>query len=300
MPTDLVYTLTDLVSRLGAAKEDEARALLDGLSDAELVKKGADIGTPRLVRELARNYGAYTDWLPSATPEQLGLLGFVDADWLRIAAWCGQQAESLHGRLGGGTAGAAGSKVVLAATASDLEAKGRAAVGQLRSGLRFLSGGQAAWAAKIDVAASTALGVSHTADALDALCGVGEEMLKDASPGITARRARSKLTAQLLADLRAQAAALSRAVVAADAVKNAAPVTQSEVDLWDGFAITFFEQFVEATEAARETDPTIPAPSIIGLRSWFRRGRRKKKKDGADDGTGGGDEQAEPQGTGSN
>jgi hypothetical protein len=58
---------------------------------------------------------------------------------------------------------------------------------------------------------------------------------------------------------------------------------------------------VEATEAARETDPTIPAPSIIGLRSWFRRGRRKKNEDnGAEGGTSGGNKGADPQATGSN
>jgi hypothetical protein len=291
-----VYTLTDLVSRLGAAKEGEARALLDGLSDAELVKKGADIGTPRLVKELARNYGTFADWLPSAAPEQLDLLAFIDTDWLRIAVWCGYRAQSLHGQLTVGHAGGAGTKEVLGATAADLETKGRAAVSRLRSALRFLSGGQAAWAAKIDVAAATMVGVSHTADALAALCDVGDEMLKDTSPGVVARLGKSKLTAPEIGDLRTQAAALAKAVEAADAVKNAAPVTQSEVDLWDGFAITFFEQFVEATEAARETDPTIPAPSIIGLRSWFRRGPRKKKQDGG----GGGGGEPDPNATGSN
>ena len=56
----------------------------------------------------------------------------------------------------------------------------------------------------------------------------------------------------------------------------AAPsVIQSEVDIWDGIAITFFEQFVDAVEDARRIDPAIPAPSIIGLRSWF--GRNAKK-----------------------
>ncbi len=62
-------------------------------------------------------------------------------------------------------------------------------------------------------------------------------------------------------------------------------VTQAEVDLWDGFAITFFEQFVEAAEAARAMDPRIPAPSIIGLRSWFRRtGRKKAEESGSGEG----------------
>jgi len=289
MPQEPLYTLESLVTSLGPATEAEARVLLEGLSDVELVEKGADIGTPRLVKELARNYGACADWLPSATAEQLALLGFVDTDWLRIAVWCGRQAETLHEQHRAGTSQGAGGKQVREATAAELETKARAAVSRLRTALRQLSGGLVAWTTKIDVAASRAVSGSHTADALTALSDVGDEMLNDSSPGMVARRAKSKLTAQSFADHRALAGSLAQAVKDAAAVKSAAPVLQSDVDLWDGVAITLCEQFVEAAEAAREEDPRIPAPSIIGLRSWFRRGGgHKKSEDGktAPEGTG--------------
>lgn len=275
MSQEPVYTLADLVSRLGPATEPEARVLLEGLTDAELVKKGADIGTPRLVKELARNYGTFADWLPGATPEQIDLLTFIDQDWLRIAVWCGRQAETLHDKRKAGTSQGAGGKELRAAAAAELETKGRAAVSRLRAALRQLSGGIVAWTTKIDIAAATSVGASHTADALAALADVGDEMLADASAGMVARRAKSKITAQTLAEGRALAKDLAQAVKDADAVKNAAPVLQSDVDLWDGLAITLFEQFVETADAARATDPRIPAPSIIGLRSWFRRGGQR-------------------------
>ena len=66
----------------------------------------------------------------------------------------------------------------------------------------------------------------------------------------------------------------------AAAVRAAASVSQVDVDLWDGFAITSFEQFVEAVEAARADDPRIPAPTILGLRSWFHRNGRRLKDEG--------------------
>ncbi|APR84221.1 Hypothetical protein A7982_09570 [Minicystis rosea] len=246
--------------------------MLEGLSDVELVRRGAEVGTPRLVKELARNYGVFADWLPNATPEQLRLLGFVDVDWLRIAIWCGRQAESLHEQHLAGASRGAGGKQVREATAGEVERRARAAVARLRTTLRHLSGGLVAWTTRIDVAAATAVGVSHTADALAALCDVGEAMLNDTSAGMGARRAKSKLDAETLAQHRALAKELAQAVKDAAAVKNASVVLQSDVDLWDGMAITLFEQLVEAVEAAREEDLRIPAPSIIGLRSWFRRG----------------------------
>jgi hypothetical protein len=65
---------------------------------------------------------------------------------------------------------------------------------------------------------------------------------------------------------------------AADAVAPAPVVRQSEVDTWDGLAISFFEQYVDAVEDARRVDPAIPGASIIGLRSWFGRTSRKNEK----------------------
>jgi uncharacterized membrane protein YgcG len=68
------------------------------------------------------------------------------------------------------------------------------------------------------------------------------------------------------------------------------PVKQADVDLWDGLAIAFFEQLVAAADRAHEADPAVPAPTIIGLRSWFRRSSRKTHRgSGGEDGGGGGE-----------
>jgi hypothetical protein len=107
-------------------------------------------------------------------------------------------------------------------------------------------------------------------------CGtISAEMLADKSAGMKARKERSKLDAAAIKKYRELAALSAGAVREAAAVAPVSPVTQPDVDLWDGIAITFFEQFVEVLEQAREEDPTIPAPSIIGLRGWFRRASRK-------------------------
>lgn len=275
MSDEVIYTLTNLVSRLGPATEAEARVLVEGISDADLNAKGADIGTPRLVKELARNYGTFADWLPSATEGQLGLLGFIDTNWLRIAVWCGRQAETLHEQHRAGSGQGTAGKEVRGTTASELEKKGRGARDRLALALRQLSGGIPSWTTRIELALSTSITTSPLADTLGALAEVGAAMLVDPSPGMAARRAQSKLTAEALAEHRALAVELGKAAKDAAAVRTAAPVQQAEVDLWDGLSITYFEQFVEAVEAAHAEDPRIPAPSIIGLRSWFRRTRRK-------------------------
>ncbi len=112
-------------------------------------------------------------------------------------------------------------------------------------------------------------------DAIDALCTIAEKMLAEPTPGMTIRLARNKITTGSIQKWRELAEAARIAKREADAVAPAPPVTQADIDVWDGIAITLFEQFVDAVEDARRLDPAIPAPSIIGLRNWF--GRRSNK-----------------------
>jgi hypothetical protein len=281
-PEQTEYTLADVVKRLGEATREEARLELEGLLDAELITKGSRVATPRLAKELARNYGVIADWLPKASRKQLELLGFVNTDWLRIAAWSGHQAEIHHEALQRGTHGKAADKRVRETNAEALGAEAKRSRDQLWAALRHLSGGLSAWKTKVEAAYATTITASPAADGILAMADVADAMLADKSPGMAARRKRSRLDAASLKRCRELAKKAIAAAKAAGAVTKAAEVKQPDVDFWDGIALTFFEQFVDAADAAHEVDPTVPAPSIIGLRSWF--GRLSRKRRGEDGG----------------
>lgn len=279
MSTEPIYTLADIVSRLGDAAEPEARLELEGLRNDDFIAKGRRIGTPRLAKELARNYGALADWLPTAKAEQLDLLGFVSADWLRIAAWAARQSEVHYDANQKGASLGAAEKQIRQTRAEELGSQAKLARDRLRGTLLHLAGGIPAWVTKIEAAYATPGTQSPLTDALVALCDVADAMLSDSSPGMLSRRARNRLTKVSVQIHRDLAASAAQALRDAASVAPTTPVSQSQVDLWDGIAITFFEQLVDALEQAREVDPTIPAPSIIGLRGWFRRASRKNRGD---------------------
>ncbi|MDI1448910.1 hypothetical protein [Polyangium sp. 6x1] len=279
MSIEPIYTLADIVSRLGDAAEPEARLELEGLRNDDFIAKGRRIGTPRLAKELARNYGALADWLPTAKAEQLDLLGFVSADWLRIAAWTARQSEIHYDANQKGASLGAAEKQIRQTRAEELGSEAKLARDRLRGALLHLAGGIPAWVTKIEAAYATPGTQSPLTDALVALCDVADAMLSDSSSGMLSRRARNRLTKVAVQTYRDLAATAAQALRDAASVAPTAPVSQSQVDLWDGIAITFFEQLVDALEQAREVDPTIPAPSIIGLRGWFRRASRKNRDD---------------------
>ncbi len=277
--TDKIYTLTEVASQLGDATEDEVRVELEGIDNAAFVAKGRRIGTPRLGKELARNYGIFADWLPKATDDQRELLGFVATDWFRLAVWTGRQAEIRYDAMQTGTALGSAEKDARQADADKHLGQARRTRDRLRSALVHLAGGVPTWIARIDAAYATSTTPHPACDSLLALCDLADTMLADPSKGISKRRKHSTLKPALIQKYRTLAAAASTKAAEAAAVTPKAAVSQAEVDLWDGMAVSFFEQFVEAVEQAREEDPTIPTPTIIGLRSFF--GRRSTKKSDA-------------------
>jgi hypothetical protein len=200
---------------------------------------------------------------------------FVDVPWLKMAAWAGRQAEIRYEAHQKGRSLGAAAKQVREAEAEGAIEAAKAGLERARIGLQHLGAGIVTWKARLHAAYATNEGTVPATGALAALCNVGDEMLKDTSKPMLKRRAHSRIDAALLQKWREIAAAAEKAGHDAAAVKPAPPVSQANVDEWDGIAISLFEQFVDAVDQARQDDPSIPAPSIIGLRSWFRRTRKK-------------------------
>jgi 5-methylthioribose kinase len=275
MSEDNVYTLSDIVQRLGPATEQEARVELEGFTNEHFIAKGRRIGTPRLVKEVARNYGILLDWLSTATAAQKDLLGFVGTDWLRIAAYVAHQADIRHETLTKSQSLASANKHVRSSKADELMNTVKHTRERIYTLLQNVAGGIATWKAAIDGAYSTPDTRVPMTDALDAMCKVAEKMVNEPTDGMKIRLARNNVTLSHIQAWRDLAESARQAQREATAVATAPSVIQSEVDTWDGMTISFFEQFVDAVEDARRIDPTIPAPSIIGLRSWFGRTTRK-------------------------
>jgi hypothetical protein len=265
-----LHTLSELVARLGGSSEDEVHVQLEGFSDADFIARGRRFAAPQLAESLGYDYGRFADWLPAATLAQLDLLGFVERDWLRIAVWAGRQWETRDEALSLGPPDGDSQGWQRAAAAEALRIAGRRARDRLRTALDYLAGGQPAWRTRIQQAYARSNTAEPVADALTALANVADAMLADRSPGMVARRASSQFIAMCGFDCRTLAERVITAGTAA-AIEVPAPVSQTEADRWGGVAVTFYEQFLDAVEDAHEEDPSIPAPSGIGLRGFLRR-----------------------------
>jgi hypothetical protein len=260
-----VYTVDELVQRVGSADGTGARALVRGLTDDDLIDLGRRVATPRITTDGRRMYGTVLDALARLTPAQRALLPTVtDA---RIAAAVGALAHGrdLHQRreaeLGLRKSGKESTEV----DATAVRERARALRAQLRDVLVDLLGERP----EIDAAAGTVTTGAALSTAIENLVELlevkvlGTELRAELQPGSYDKGE--------LAAIRKTAAETRRLDDRAAAVQGIAEVPQSEVDLWDGITLTLLARVVAAFERGHDRDPTIPRLGYLSLRIAPRR-----------------------------
>jgi len=260
-----VYTVDELVKRVGGADESGARALIRGYTDEDLIDLGRRVATPRIITDGRRLYGIVLDVISRLTPAQRALLPTVtDA---RIAASVGALAHGrdLHQRreveLGLRKTGRESAEV----DATALRDRARALRAQLQDVLVDLLGERP----EIEAAAGTISTGATLSTALENLLELletkvlGTEHRAELQPGSYGKSE--------IASIRKTAAETRRLDDRAAAVQGVAELPQSEVDLWDGINLTLLARMVTAFERGHDLDPAIPRLTYLSLRTWSRR-----------------------------
>jgi len=277
--TVALYTLPELLRRLGKATEDEILVYVEGRSKAALIQEGARVGTSRIDTDCARLYGQVADFFDHASPVHRAHVVGVTPKMLRAAVTAAEKGSELAEKRASSTSKANADKDARATEAVSARESAMLRRKVLRSGLRALAAGQESWLTAIETATGTADSSKKLADSLDALVGVGRRMMRRPTGALKERLHESGLSAALLDETVTLAEKLRGAGEAADAVGSKGAVSQADVDYWDGINLMLLGTFIEVFETAHEVDPTIPRLSPIALRSYFSPSRKKSKKD---------------------
>ena len=253
-----LYTLPQLVERLGVATPEEMLLYVGRDSKVELTELGRRVATPRVSKDSARLMGQATDYYEQADEEQLDALAGVDPNFLRVGVWVAAEDERLYALHSRGRKSASQRRSTFGVSYSELRDKALGRREQIHGLLIKLSGNDAVRLKAIEDAYGTSASPQALNDSLEAMVGLARNYLADPSPEMVQRRERSRLREALLADVEALTARMFEQGIAAQAVANLPPVTQSEVDYWDGVTLWFLRRIIEAFDAARLTDPRVP------------------------------------------
>jgi len=277
MAGDKVVTLEDLRGRLGASSEAELREHFDGIPDSHFIEWGAEVATPRIVKDAPRILDAASTFLAHATEEQKLLLMAITADSLKLAVTAAIVAGEVYQAHSEAVSSATDSAAELAAM---LAAARQATVTRrniLWQTLSKIGGKVEPYRSRLAAAYSKAETTEALCKTLTGLTEIGRQMLADETPGIAKRLKTTSLSSEWLQAADDTAAALKEAGERAGGVKAAPSYTQADVDLRDGWALVLLDEIVAAFDAGHEADSAIPRLALYRLRTALRPSTKKKK-----------------------
>lgn len=270
--------LAALRAHYGESTYEECVVLLDTPRE-KLAESGRRFATPRAVDDALRIYGPGTTFLLHGDADAVARVK-VHAVILRAGVWCASQAErAFAAKTQAATAKRTRDKA-LASRADEAVVGARPVRDQLADVMRNVAGNDHDLKARINAAVTPA--ASGKADttpgsAVATLVGIAREQLADTNPGVAARRAAYKLTAEYVDDCAAEAAKAVTVTSKADAPRSPADLAleRIDVDVWDGLALAFMEKVVDAFTLASSLDARVPKLRFVSLRSLVERGARK-------------------------
>ncbi|AUX38534.1 MULTISPECIES: hypothetical protein [Sorangium] len=281
-------TLEALAERLGKPEPGLLEALLDGATEAQLVERGRQIASSRVLTDMRRLYAtAHACWDGASKDRREKLRGF-SPELLALAV---EQAIALERLLD--VHESAGQKKDATRATRDAGLRERLSRAlllrdQAYEVLRGVAGSGKEAREELAQAVGTAEDPAALARGLAQLAALGRRYLAQKKGPLAVRARLMRLDQDYVERLEEVAEELIQAAKAAGARPAGQKVTSGDLDRADGINLILLEQIVRVFERANEQDPAIPRLVPIATRRLFSRRPRKKAAGAPSGGTAGG------------
>ncbi len=269
------HTLPSLAEALGKPDAGLLEALLEGSTDAELVKLGQDFATPRLLTDDRRLYSTAYDVWTGATDEQKDHLRGFSAELLSVAVHHAIELEAMLAAHEGRGVHAEISTATRDVSAQLAFKAGLTMRDQAEVVLRGVAGKDGATLTEIGKAVGTASPPENLAVGLTQLAGIGKRFLGHKKDAVATRAKVMRLDEPYLKKMTDAAAAIRATKLEASGRSAGKTVTQGSLDKKDGEGYFLLEAIIDAFEKAHDIDPTIPRLVPISMRRHFGKHARK-------------------------
>jgi hypothetical protein len=266
-----ILTLAALTQQYGPATLEEVDFALEGADLVKLAADGARFSTRRITREGARIWGTISGFLDRATPAQRALIPAITHNFLRVAIWSTFHGQELDESRQGIQKDVTTVRVGRTADSTDLRRRAGGHRDVLYASLLVLAGKKPNLRGRIEEVYNKNSQPARVAISIRDLTKLGREVLADTSPGALHRRRDSLIDEDFLAAGEVLANEVAALGEVAEALSARPPVLQEELDLWDGRNLAFIKMAIDAFEAGRTLDPSLPRIYPISLRSFFSR-----------------------------
>ncbi len=276
---DPVHRLENLAAAVGKPDGSLLDALLEGTSDAELVKLGRSIRTERILVDTARIFATAWGWWKEASQEEHAMLRGASQELLVVAIHQALELERLRALREGAASAEETSRAALEQEAELAVATGLALRDQAYDAMRDAAGQDMKLRSEVAAAVGTAENEEALALGLEALARVLNEWLtpKKGESAISVRLTLANLDKDYATALHAAALRVRTTAAKVGGIAPNSKVTQGDLDRAEGINVLLLGQLIRAFDGAHNINPTVPRLVPISTRRLF---NRRKKVEG--------------------
>lgn len=276
---DPVHRLEILVASTGKPDRTLLHALLDGTSNAELVKIGRSVRTERILVDTARIFATAWSWWQEAPKEQRDMVRGASQELLVLAIHQALELERMRAVREGAATSEETSRAALEKEAELAVATALALRDQAYDAMRDAAGQDTKLRSEVAMAVGTAENEEALALGLEALSRVLNDWLtgRKGDNSFAVRLSLANLDKSYASSLHAAALRVRTTAAKVGAIAPNSQVTQADLDRAGGINVLLLGQLIRAFDGAHNINSSVPRLVPISTRRLF---NRRKKVEG--------------------
>lgn len=283
--TTPTYTWVSVLDMVPAPTSDEAERYAIDTPNVDLIERGAQIRSEKILTDLLRFGGILGEFWPKATPAQRRhLLGF-STPLLKVFVHSGKKLADMLEQYEATTGEREASRAAAIAIADEAYKEGMDDRERLATALEGVQGLEPGLETRIDAASGRVTDSATLATSLGALVKLAKEILGRPNSKAAKQLVDGGLDADQIAAFEATALKVEATGKEASGARTKGQVTQADLDLQDGICLALMDRMMKVVNRAHERDPSIPRLTPIATRRMFVSGRKKETEAKGPEGT---------------
>ncbi|MDC3956440.1 hypothetical protein [Polyangium jinanense] len=269
------YTWASVLAMVSAPTQDETERYAVEIPHADLMERGSQIRSEKILTDLVRFGGIVGEFWPKATPAQKRhLLGFSEP-LLKVFVHEGKKLADMVAQFDGATDAREASRAAAIAVADQAYRDGMEERDRLVTALDGVSHLEPGLDERVTKATGRVTDFTTLAQSLTSLLKVAKDIRQNPLSKAAKQLEDGGLdTAQIIA-FEDMAAKVKSTGELASGARTKGPITQADLDLQDGICLSQMERVMKVFNRAHERDPSIPRLTPIATRRLFVSSRKR-------------------------
>ncbi|MDI1449371.1 hypothetical protein [Polyangium sp. 6x1] len=270
------YTWASVLAMVPAPTQEEADRYVSEHPNADLMERGSQIRSEKILTDLVRFGGLLGEFWPKATPaHKRHLLGFSEP-LLKVFVHEGKKLADMVAQFDGAADAREASRAAAIAVADQAYREGMDERERLVTALDGVSHLEPGLDERITRATGRVTDFATLAQSLTSLVKVAKDIRQNPMSKAAKQLEDGGLDATQIMTFEDTAAKVKSTGELASGARTKGQITQADLDLQDGMCLSLMDRVMKVFNRAHERDPSIPRLTPIATRRMFVSSRKRE------------------------